>query len=176
MHSKWSWLTRTALFLALLIALQYTTKALGQFVTGSCVNCVLALATLLCGWASGAVVALVSPFLAFLLGIGPQLFPIVPAIAVGNLTLVLLLHLLNRGRRDSLLSYGLRWLVPAACKAGVLYLLVVQVLCRVLNLKPKQISVFTAMFSWPQLVTALIGVALALALSRVLEAALRQSK
>ena len=71
--------------------MQAATKNLGQFVTGSCVNAVLAAATLLGGFASGLIVAVVSPFLAFLLGIGPKLIEVVPAIAIGNLALVLIL-------------------------------------------------------------------------------------
>lgn len=175
MKSKLVWLTRTAALLALLIALQAGTKPFGQLVTGSCVNCVLALAALLVGLSSGAVVALLSPFFAFLLGVGPQLFPIVPAIAVGNLTLVLLLYLLC-GRKDAApLRSVLGWLLASAGKALTLYLLIVQLLCRVLALKPKQITLFTAMFSWPQLVTALIGSGLALLLSVVLKKALHHA-
>ena len=72
------WITETAVMTALLIVLQTATKAGGQYVTGSCVNAVLAVSVLAVGVWSGVVVALLSPFFAFLLGIGPQLLPIVP--------------------------------------------------------------------------------------------------
>ena len=85
------WITETAVMTALLIILQTATKPAGQYVTGSCVNAVLAVSVLAAGVWSGAVVALLSPFFAFLLGIGPQLLPIVPSIAVGNLVFVLIL-------------------------------------------------------------------------------------
>ena len=62
-------LTRTAILIALLVALQYATSSLGQFVTGSCVNLVLAVAAMLCGPVSGLIVAVVSPFFAYLFGI-----------------------------------------------------------------------------------------------------------
>ena len=43
-------ITRTAILIALLIALQAATRPLAnQFVTGSCVNLVLAVAAMLCG-------------------------------------------------------------------------------------------------------------------------------
>jgi len=77
--------------LALLVTLQAVTKSAGQYVTGSCVNLILAVTALTAGLGSGAAVAALSPFFAFLLGIGPQLLPIVPAIALGNLAYVVLL-------------------------------------------------------------------------------------
>lgn len=154
MKKRILWITETAVMLALLIVLQWATKPLGQIVTGSCVNAVLAAAVLLGGLWCGVTVALVSPFCAFLLGIGPQLIAIIPAIALGNAVLVAVLHF----------AYGkkvwrgvLAWIGAATGKFIVLYLVVVQLLCRVLPLKQPQIDTFTAMFSAPQLITALIG-------------------
>ena len=83
MSKKVRWITETAVMLALLVALQALTKPLGQLVTGSCVNAVLAVSVLLAGLSSGIIVALASPVLAFLLGIAPQLVT-VPAIMVGR--------------------------------------------------------------------------------------------
>ena len=88
-------LTETAVMTALLIVLQAVTKPTGQYITGTCVNAVLAVSVLAAGLWSGIAVALLSPLFAFLLGIGPQLPPIVPSIAVGNLVFVLLLGLLG---------------------------------------------------------------------------------
>ena len=45
---KTTWIVRTAVCLALLLVLQVATKSLGQFVTGSCVNLVLAMAAHMC--------------------------------------------------------------------------------------------------------------------------------
>ena len=56
---KTTWIVRTAVCLALLLVLQVATKSLGQFVTGSCVNLVLGVSTLVGGVWCGAVVALV---------------------------------------------------------------------------------------------------------------------
>ena len=41
MKNKTVWIAETAVMIALLVALQWATKPLGQFVTGSCVNLVL---------------------------------------------------------------------------------------------------------------------------------------
>lgn len=168
------WVTETAVLTALLIILQTATKAGGQYVTGSCVNAVLAVSVLAAGVWSGVVVALLSPFFAFLLGIGPQLLPIVPSIAVGNLVFVLLLGLLAGGRDVPLWRSGAAWLAAAAAKFGALYLLVVKLLCAVLPLKEPQIAAFTVMFSYPQLVTALIGGGAGLLLAPMLRRALKR--
>ena len=90
MNKKTLWITETAVMIALLVALQWATKPLGQFVTGSCVNLVLGVSVLVGGLWCGLTVALVSPFFAFLLGIGPAFLPIVPMVAVGNMVLVVI--------------------------------------------------------------------------------------
>ena len=53
MKKKTLWVTETAVMLALLVTLQWATKPLGQLVTGSCVNAVLAVTVLLSGVGSG---------------------------------------------------------------------------------------------------------------------------
>lgn len=168
------YITETAVMTALLIVLQAATKPAGQYVTGTCVNAVLAVSVLAVGLWSGVTVALLSPFFAFLLGIGPQLFPIVPSIAVGNLAFVLLLTLLAGEKDPPLWRRGAAWLTAAFGKFAVLYLLVVKVLCGVLPLKEPQIAAFTMMFSWPQLVTALAGGGIALLLTPPLRRAMKR--
>ncbi|MCD8085329.1 MAG: hypothetical protein LUF28_03225 [Clostridiales bacterium] len=170
------WIAETAVLIALLVVLQGATASTNQFITGSCVNTVLGVAALVAGLWSGVVVALVSPFFAYLLGIGPQLLPIVPAVALGNVVLVLLLWLLA-GKK--LPECAISWrviavVVGAAAKALTLYLVVVQVLCRVLSLADAQVATFSLMFSWPQLVTALIGGTLSMYLAPVLRKALKR--
>ena len=73
MNRKVRWITETAVLLALLVVLQYATRPLSQIVTGSCVNAVLAVTVLLAGTGSGVTVALISPVMAYLLGIAPSL-------------------------------------------------------------------------------------------------------
>lgn len=159
-------ITRTAVFLALLIVLQAVTKPLGQLITGSCVNAVLAATALFCGVWPGVVVALISPFAAFLLGIGPQLFAITPAIALGNVVYAVLMRVIS-GNCTSFLRQFLAWLASAVSKTLILYFLVVELICTTLPLSAAQISTFTMMFSWPQLATALIGGGLATAVAPV---------
>lgn len=163
-------IVRTAVMLALLVVLQAATKAAGQFVTGSCVNAVLAVSAWMCGVWGALAVAVLSPFAAFLLGVGPQLIAVVPVIAVGNAVYVLILSR-ARAPKGRLIASP----IAAAAKFLTLYLLVVKLLCSVLPLSQKQIIMFSTMFSWPQLVTALIGAAVALLIVPVLKKALREA-
>ena len=161
--------------IAVLVALQFATKAMGQFVTGSCVNMVLVVATLCGGFWCGFATALVSPFLAYLLGIGPaliQLVPaialiqLVPAIALGNISLAAIYALIYKKVADKVwLRDVLAVVLAAAVKLAVLFLLIVKILIPLLALPDKQAAMMSAMFSWPQLVTALIGGVLGTAVS-----------
>ncbi|MBQ9968531.1 MAG: hypothetical protein IJO88_07400 [Oscillospiraceae bacterium] len=179
MNKKVFWITETAVMLALLVALQYLTKGFGQFVTGSCVNALLAVAVLFVGLGSGVTVALVSPVLAYLLGIAPQIL-VVPAIMAGNTVLVLVLHFVASGRKPMMQILG--WIAAAVCKFAVLYLIVAKVVCGVLAgslldsgaLKEPMLKALPATFSWPQLVTALIGGGLALLVVPALKRALKK--
>jgi len=181
MHKNLRKFTEAALMLALLMTLQALTKPLGQLVTGSCVNAVLAVTALASGLPGAIAVGLLSPILAYLLGIAPQILT-VPVIMVGNTLYVTLLWVI--ARRDS--RWQLRqlagWLAAAVTKFAALYAGVAWLLCGVLSekllaaglLKPPMLKTLPATFSWPQLITALIGGAVALAIVPVLRKALRR--
>lgn len=178
-HDKVLWITQTAVLVALLITLQWVTGGTsafaGQYITGSCVNAVLATAVLFAGMWSGVTVAVLSPFFAFLLGIGPKLFQLVPAIALGNLSYVLMLYFLI-GKRSAKFWVKLIGLVlAAAVKFAVLNLLIVHLMLPLLMIPEKQAAVFTVMFSYPQMITALIGGVLALLIVPVLKKAFKRS-
>ena len=176
-------LTETAVLLALLVTLQAVTKSLGQLVTGSCVNAILAIAVLFTGLGSGITVALISPILAFLLGIAPNLITVIP-IMLGNTCFVALLKLLHK---KPLWTRPLAVVVAAFVKFGVLYALVVKVICGVaadallgqklgqtMLLAPPMLNMLPTMFAWPQLFTALIGGGIALFITPVLKKALHR--
>lgn len=178
MNNKVKWITETAVMIALLVTLQYVTKAGGQFVTGSCVNLILAVAALVGGLWCGVTVALVSPFFAFLLGIGPQLIQIVPCIALGNAVYVILLALIagkimDRSSSGKLALSYCAMAVAALGKFAALFLVIVKLVLPSLGLAEAQVTTMSAMFSWPQLVTALIGGVLAVSVAPLLRKALR---
>lgn len=166
-------LARTAMLIALLVAVQYVTKSAGQFVTGSCVNLILAVAALTGGVWSGAAVALISPFCAFLLGIGTPILRLVPAIALGNFVFVLVLSLLD-GRLNGKASHVFLIVLAAVCKFLLLWGLVVGLLLPSMGLPAEKVTVLSATFSYPQLITALIGGALSLLVVPPLKKALNR--
>ena len=168
--NKTKQIARTAVLIALLVAVQYVTKGFGQFVTGSCVNFILAVSVLACGLWSGAAIACISPFCAFLLGIGPAFIQLVPAVAAGNLIYVVLLGLLCAKIKCGIGSY-VSVVIAAVAKFAVLYSLIVKLILPVLGLPAPKVAVMSATFSWPQLVTALIGGTLCMVIFPVLKKA-----
>lgn len=181
MHKKIRWITETAVMLALLVTLQAVTKAMGQLVTGSFVNAVLAVTVLVAGLYSGMVVALISPILAYLLGIAPQILT-VPAIMVGNAVFIVLLYFIAGRDNKKFLRQIIAWVSAAVAKFAALYAIVVWLICGVFSeklltsgmLKAPMLKALPATFSWPQLFTALIGGAVALAIVPVIRKALRK--
>lgn len=181
MNQKVRWITETAIMLALLVVLQAVTKGFGQLVTGSFVNAVLAVTVLVAGLGSGITVALISPVLAYLLGIAPQILT-VPAIMVGNTLYVVVLQLICGRDGKSVIRRIVAWLAAAVLKFAALYGMVAGLICGVFadsllaagTLKPSMLTALPATFSWPQLVTALISGGVAMLIVPVLRKALHK--
>ena len=181
MRKKVLWITETAVMLALLVTLQALTKPMGQLVTGSCVNAVLAVAVLVAGIYSGITVAIISPVLAYLLGIAPQILT-VPALMVGNTVFVVLLYFIAGKDSKQILRQIIAWISAAAVKFSALYAIVVWLICGVFSegllasgaLKEPMLKMLPATFSWPQLFTALSGGAIALLIAPLLRKALHK--
>jgi len=176
-------ITETAILLALLVTLQAVTKPLGQLVTGSCVNLLLAVAALFSGLGSGLVVALVSPVMAFLLGIAPNFVTVLP-IMLANSAYVCLFHVLWG---KPVWKQAVTVVAASGVKFALLYVLVVKVICgiasgallgkklgQIVVLAPPMLKMLPTMFAWPQLFTALIGGTLAMLLVPVLKKALHR--
>ena len=186
MNKKLQWITRTGMLLALLIAFQWIGSFIPeemtkQLVTGSLVNCVLAVTVLTVGLSGGITVALISPVLAFLLNIAPQIL-VVPAIMVGNVVFVVLLYFIAGKDGKKLLRQIIAWIVAAVAKFGALYGIVAGLICGAFapsllaagSLKQPMIAALTLKFGWPQLVTALIGGAVAMLILPLLRRALKK--
>lgn len=191
MNKKLRWITETAALLALLICLQAVgawipNQLVKQLITGTLVNCVLAVAALYAGCGSGAVIGLVSPIFAYLLGIAPNFITVLP-IMVGNVCYVVLLRLICGRKVRPIWRQPVGLAVAATVKFAVLYLLVVKLVCGVLAqdllgkklgetvlLAQPMLKMLPVMFSWPQLVTAVSGGIIALVISPVLRKALHK--
>jgi len=161
------WITRTAVFIALLVVWQAVSAPLGNtLITGSIVNLLLIVSVMTCGLASGLTVASVSSIMAKLLGIGP-LWSLIPFMIAGNVTLVLLWHFIgNRnmgGKRY--VAYITALIVAAVSKFLVLYIGIVRIAIPVLlGLPEQQAAAISSIFSVSQLFTASVGGALAFVL------------
>lgn len=167
------WITQTAAAIALLIVAQAVTGSMGQLVTGSLVNLILIVSTMVFGLGSGLAVSALSPVFAKLLGIGP-LWEIIPFIMLGNMALALLWRLIGKRpfAREPVPAVAAA-VAAAAGKFLTLYVTIVQIaIPLLLNLPEKQAQVISATFSLPQLLTALIGGALALIILPLLQKAL----
>lgn len=191
MKNKIRWITETAVMLALLICLQWVgsfvpDQMTKQLITGSLVNCVLAVTVLVAGMGSGITVALISPICAFLFGIAPNFVTVAP-IMVGNVCYVVLLRLIIGKSLKPLWKQPVALVSAAVVKFGVLYLLVVRLICgiasnallgkkigEVVVLAPPMLKMLPTMFAWPQLATALIGGTLALLVVPVIRKALKR--
>lgn len=186
MNKKILWITETAVMLALLVALQAITKPFGQLVTGSCVNAVLAITVLAAGLSAGITVAVISPVCAFLLGIAPNFITVAP-IMLGNTCFVVLLYCLLGKSMKPLWKQPVALIAAAGVKFLVLHILVVKVICglasgallgkkigNIVLLAPPMLKMLPAMFTWPQLFTALIGGTAAFLISPVLRKALHK--
>lgn len=150
-------ITSTAVFLALLIIFQSLSASLGQMVTGSLVNFVLVAATLLAGWKSGIVIALLSPFFAKLFGIGP-IYPILPVVALGNAALVAVYAcVMNREKLDVRLRWTMSLIAAAVIKYAVLTIGVVKIVLPLIEVPEAQAAKLAAMFGTTQMLTAFVG-------------------
>lgn len=191
MRKNIRWITETAIMLALLVSLQWVGSFIPeqmtkQLVTGTMVNCVLAVTVLIAGFGSGITVALISPVCAFTFGIAPNFITVLP-IMLGNCCYVTILYFITGKTR----KFGWRQPVGLVCaslvKFAVLYLLVVKVICGMASgallgkkvgdivvLAPPMLKMLPTMFAWPQLVTALSGGTIALVITPVLRKALHK--
>ena len=191
MKQKILWITETAAMLALLIALQWVGSLIPdamtkQLITGTLVNCVLAVTVLVAGMSSGITVAVISPVCAFLFGIAPNFITVLP-IMLGNICYTVLLRLLMYHIRPRTLKKPVALITAATVKFAVLYLLIAEVICKtasglllgkklgsIVLLAPPMLKMLPTMFSWPQLVTALAGGSIALLIVPILKKALHR--
>ncbi|NLY43379.1 MAG: ECF transporter S component [Clostridiaceae bacterium] len=168
-------LTRTAVLVALALVFQNLRMFLGtsiysQFIIGSLVNAVLIVAVGAVNVYSGIVVSVIAPIVAYLQGHLP--LPImIPVVAIGNALIVVVYHLVQKYNKYVGVISG------SIVKALFLYLGVQMVLKIVKGTIPdaqftKMSAALSASFSWPQLVTALIGGFIALLVLRMLNRAM----
>jgi hypothetical protein len=144
-------LTRTAILIGLTLGFQ--ALGLPQPITGPVVNAVLFVSTGIIGVASGALIGLITPWVAFAVGT-MKLAPAVPVIIAGNLAIPVVFGLLQKRNRY----------VAAIAAAVAKYLVMfagMNYLTGVLNLKIP--AAVVASLTTVQLATALGGAVLGIA-------------
>lgn len=160
-------ITQTAVMIALLLGIQFITRPLGQLITGSLVNMILLTSLFILGISSGLTVGIMSPFLAFLVGIGPAFPQIIPFMAVGNAIIVLMAsfvrrHAAKKDFKDIVITVAGLFIASIAKFLFLWIGLVTIALPLIPGIKEQQAAIISAAFSWPQLVTALVGSSLAM--------------
>lgn len=146
------WIARTAILLAVLIVVQLLLRFIPdpvsrQIITGSLVNFILLFACIQIDVYSGVIIGLISPVLAYFVGI--QGFPpIIPFIILGNAVYVAIFALL-KGRNPNWFQTILGFTLGALLKFALLALA-----AKYLVKAPAPVA---QAMSIPQLTTALIG-------------------
>jgi hypothetical protein len=163
--STTKFITRTAILLALTLVFQAIGRYIplgpnSNFIVGPLVNACLLIATAFTGLWSGIIISVLAPFGAVLTGAAiPLLFT--PFIAAGNAVLVIVFYILRKRRTVGIVS-------GAVLKFGVLFASI-SLFLGISEVAPKLASALYFSFSWPQLVTALIGGILAMIVINALE-------
>ncbi|MGE5373118.1 MAG: ECF transporter S component [Solirubrobacterales bacterium] len=147
MNPKVRFITRTALFLAIALGMQFL--KLPQPITGPVINAVLILAVVYAGVSGAVLIGLLTPLIAYLVGIlPPPLMPLIPVIMIANAILAIVFFF---GRRINDwtgigLAAVLKFLVFAAAIKGVFSFMHIVLPAPLI-----------AGFMVPQLLTALAG-------------------
>ncbi len=177
MNTKILRITRTAIFMALLLVLHAAAAPLGNIIAGSIVNLILIVSVMTCGLASGLSVAVISPVMAKFFGIGP-LFFLMLFIAGGNIVLVLLWHFIgSRHTTRKYTAYFTAMVSSATAKLLALYIGNIKIALPLFwRLPEQQTSVISDMFSISQFVTALTGGILSIILLSTLKKAMGERR
>lgn len=147
-------LTRTAVLLAVVVVVQMAGRSIpnNNFIVGPLVNMCLLIAVMTAGVGGGITIAVLSPFISLINNNAPiaaALLPFAPMIAISNVIFILVFYFLyNKNKYVGVIS-------AAVLKFGFLFL-AIKLFLNIFNF-PKFAEKLIAMFSFPQLLTALIG-------------------
>ncbi len=153
-------LTRSSILLALAIVMQVLGRNypwLSQLVVGSTVNAILIICLFINDVHWAILVGALTPILAWLLGQLPQpLGPIIPIIALGNVSFVLIVNVVKNLRNKGLAMEIPAIIAASLVKLGVIYLGTKFVL-QLFSLSAVAIKAASKLMGISQLITALIG-------------------
>lgn len=147
-------LTRTAVLLAVVVVVQMVGRSLpnSNFIVGPLVNMCLLIAAMTAGIGGGIAISVLTPFTSLIGNHAPiaaALLPFAPVIAVSNVILVLVFYFLyNKNKYIGV--------VCAAVLKFIFLFLTIRLFVNIFDF-PKFAKALVTLFSWPQLITALIG-------------------
>lgn len=170
MNFKTSNLVKSALLLAIAVVMQligrFVPSIINQFLVGPVVNAILIIAAFICGTGWGVAVGVLTPVLALLVGqLNPLLGAFIPFIMVGNALLVVFCGLFKKISKEKfqLKFAAIGILIGAFAKFIFMYLSATKLIHIFgLNFAPKIVKQLPLAMGTIQLITALIGGALAL--------------
>ncbi|WP_243108615.1 ECF transporter S component [Clostridium rectalis] len=164
-------LVKTALFLALAIIIQSIGRSIpqiSQIFVGSMVNCILIITTLICGTFWGALIGIMTPLLAWIIGQLPSpMAPFLPFIIISNIIFIIIFSMIYK-LKGSILKY-ISIIVASLVKFIFLYLSASKFVYLLhIDMTKKILNKLVIMMGLPQFITAFIGGVLALLIFNIL--------
>lgn len=155
-------ITYGAIFIALLVIFQYITSFFSnQLLTGVCVNAILALSAFKTNLKTMFGIAVISPALAFLLGIGPKIPLFIPFLIISNCIFVYFVWLgLDYSKKKSKSPFVFIFLgicFGAILKSLFIFVSSVYVLPLFLVLNKMQKIILSSAFSFTACISAILG-------------------
>ncbi|MHB8063397.1 MAG: ECF transporter S component [Ruminiclostridium sp.] len=165
-------LTRTAVLLAVVVVIQMIGRSIpnSNLIVGPLVNMCLLIAAMTAGIGGGITIAILSPFTSLINNNAPiaaALLPFAPVIAAANVIFILVFYFLYNKNKY------VGWVSAAVLKFGFLFLSI-RLFLNIFDF-PKFTDKLIDLFSWTQLVTALIGGFVALPIIIVVRKATKTS-
>lgn len=180
MNSKTRIITQTAMLLAIAIVSQFF-KNTSVYITGPIINCILIIAVMSCGLASGAILSVVTPLTSWLITGSPIMsaLPVIPFCVMGGNFLIVLFVWLFVKKKNTNLNMILGMIVGSLAKAAFMTVSIVVLVLGLLGpssgLPDPALAVAKTTFSVTQLITSLIGSALAFVIWQALKVFLKNS-
>ncbi len=161
-------IARTGILMALLFVVQLIGTIIpapaNSFVVGPLVNACILVATVALGIWGGVAISVIAPFSSLFLnhaGMAPVLIAFAPIIAIGNILFALIFFMLYK--KNNVVKVALSSILKFAFLWGAIILFL-----NITNTTGKVATTLSFLFSWPQLITAIAGGAVALIIIKAL--------
>ncbi|MGI6700972.1 MAG: hypothetical protein ACOX3U_00660 [Christensenellales bacterium] len=173
-NRKSFYITRTAVFLALALAIQFTLLKLfagnpvTTYIVGSLLNMIFFTAAVTIGLWSGVMIGVMTPIVAFLTGHLPFAV-LIPFVIAANLVLVVIYYGGKVLFKDKLIPLTISGVIAGTVKFLFMFLAAKFILPLISSIPAPAVTKLAAGWSIPQFVTAMIGLALSVMLRQSLK-------